>query len=204
VPAVRAAGFTAVTVPAVALAHLAVTGGLPPAGLMLLVALLAAVAGGSAGHAGTPRLLATLAGAQLAGHGVLYLALGRPDAGCLPTMGRGARIGVDLALLRPDAACGPGGYTSGAGLLAAVAVVLLALTVLTGQVLVATGGALLLRALEASWRAIRALAARIVPPLPRPLVVTTGARPFPVLVIRPPVPAPAGTPLRRRGPPTAR
>lgn len=197
----RALGFAVVTVPAVTVAHGAVSGALPAPLLLGLVAVTALVAGLLTRDAGPRSTALALVGAQLIGHGILYFAPGGSTSGCLPAIGRGARAGLDLALLRPAAHCGLDGVTAGVGAFAAVAVVGLALTLVVGQLLVAAAGAGALHVIEASWAAVQALAARFTPTLVEPVPLTPRPAPSPQPLLLPLLASPASRPLLRRGHP---
>ena len=197
---VRALGVPLVAAPAVVTVHAALTGGPPSLPALLAVLAVTAAAGLLAGSHGSRRLLAALLGAQLVGHAVLWLVLGQPASGCLPVMGRGARVGLDLALLRHDTACTTG-VSAGVGAYAALLCLLLAATLLLGQVLVATAGGLALRVVEAAWSALRTLLAHVVPVLLAPVRVTPVLRPRPTPRLVPVTSPVVVAPLLRRGPP---
>lgn len=183
------------------LAHFVVGGLLPSTALMLLAALVALVVGWSTGDRGPAPVMLSLAGVQLLLHGLLYFGSGEPSSACLPAIGRGARVGVDLALLRPAPACGPDGYVVGAGGYAAVAAVLLAASLVAGQILVAAVGTLTLRVVEISWSVAQSLV-RLVSPIVLTPVQLTPRVPFrqaPMLV--PVTESPSSRPFLRRGPP---
>jgi hypothetical protein len=125
--------------------------------------------------------------AQLAGHTVLFVLHGgaTTPTGCLPAVGRGAEAGLELALLRPDAACPPGTAAAGPTLLAAWAALLVTVLIVAGHALVATLAALVLGAGSASLRVLRTLGRVLLVALPeltampvtgRPRIRTTGAR----------------------------
>lgn len=79
----------------------------------------------------TRAAMLTAAGALLCGQGLLALTpQARPDRACLPIMGRGARIGVELALLHGDPACPSGQLVPSSTVGAAYALVCLALSLL--------------------------------------------------------------------------
>lgn len=197
---VRALGVPIVAVPAVAAVHAALTGSLPTVPALLAVLAVAVVAGLLAGSHGSRRLLGALLGAQLAAHAVLWLVLGQPASSCLPVLGRGARVGLDLALLRHDTACASG-VSAGVGAYAALFCLLLAATLVLGQVLVATAGGLALRGVEAAWTALRTLLAHVVPVLLTPVHVTPVLRPRPAPRLVPMTSPVVVAPLVRRGPP---
>jgi hypothetical protein len=117
--------------------------------------------------------------AQLAGHTILFvLHAGDGTAtGCLPAVGRGAAAGVELALLRPDAACPPGTAAAGPTLLAAWAALLVTVLIVAGHALVATVAALVLAAGSASLRVLRTLGGVLLAPLPELAAVPVTGRP---------------------------
>ncbi len=199
----RALGFVAVTVPAVLVVHGLVGGALPSLPLLLVAAVLAGMAGWCTSGRDTGVVTASLAGVQLLLHSLLYVGSGQPSTGCLPAIGRGARLGVDFALLRPATACGPDGYAVGVGGYAAVATVLVAVTLVAGQLLTAAVGMLALRVVEA-WCAMAQALVRLVSPIvltPVPLTPRLPLRPAPLL--SPAVQSPFTRPFLRRGPPAA-
>lgn len=178
----RAAGSVLITCPSVALAHLAITGTAPPPLVLLGVAVVAAIAGITSGAASSPyHLTARLTGAQLAGHAVVYLALGQPSAGCLPAMGRGAVAGLRLAILRPDAQCAPGQFAAGPVLTTSLAVLLAGALVLLWQCATAAAGSALLGLTTRAWaaattlRSVAALAVHVLHHPFEPLIVTGGS-----------------------------
>ena len=191
------------TGPAVALFDVAVTGSLPPAAAVLAAAAVAGCLGMLLPErSGTPALAFVLAGAQVAGHATAALLAQGPAGGCLPAVGRGAELGVRLALLSPHPACPPGSFAIGGLSGAVLAAIGAALAIVAGQVLVAGAGGLLVATLELTWAAARTLGALLgrvpaavrLPVPPRPGLVTSAAPPAPR---RPAVPAG----LRHRGPP---
>jgi len=200
---VRAFGFVALTVPAVTLAHGVVGGVFPSATLMLLAAVVALVAGWSTGDRGPGPMMLSLAGVQLLLHGLLYFGSGEPSSACLPAIGRGARMGMDLALLRSAPACGPDGYLVGVGGYAAVAAMLLAVSLVVGQILVAALGTLALWVVEVSWAVAQSLVRLVSPIVLMPVQLTPRVpfRPAPLLLAV--TESPSSRPFLRRGPPAS-
>ncbi len=135
----------AITVPAMVGIHMTVAAAVPrPATLalaavlvVLVVALVESVAAPAPedGRRTTRVLLASLAG-QLAGHAVF--AASSAAGGCLPVMGRGASLGLNLALLREDPSCPAGTFVVTGMATTAASVLVGAVLVLLAQVL--TGG----------------------------------------------------------------
>jgi hypothetical protein len=150
----RAAGVTLLTLPCVLVAHLITTGAVvSPIRAACCLLAVAVVAVGV--PARTPAGLGLLAGgAQLVGHTVLALlpggATGSPD--CLRVIGRGAELGLRLAVFRHDPGCPTGTLAPGTSLTAAVIAMLVAAAVVAGHA-AATG------LLLAGARALEALAA---------------------------------------------
>jgi len=164
----RAAALTLLTAPAVLLAHLGTTGAAPPLLAVLAVAAVAFGLGATLPVRGAPALAAVIGLAQLAGHVVLALAPGDAGQGCLPAVGRGAELGVQVTLFGADG-CPPGTYAAGGGLSsAAVAALATAAVLVVVHLLVATAGGLLVAAAEGCAAVVRAFAAIVRPPaLPR-------------------------------------
>jgi len=175
----RAAALTLLTAPAVLLAHLGTTGTAPPLVAVLAVAAVAFGLGATLPVRGAPALAAVIGLAQLAGHVVLALAPGDAGQGCLPAVGRGAELGVQVTLFGADG-CPPGTYAAGGGLSsAAVAALATAAVLVVSHLLVATAGGLLVAAAEGCAAVVRACAAIVRPPaLPRtPVAVRLSAPP---------------------------
>ncbi len=141
---------TAVLLSGVVIARILPTG--RATGLLLLSLL--AQAGGLAALCLTPR------------------AHGTPRSGCLTVMGRGARVGLDLALLRPSPGCPPGSYAPGPTADVLALSLLLAVLVLAGHVLVAALISLLVTTAAASLALVRRLTTtrlRLLLEFPRPV-----------------------------------
>jgi hypothetical protein len=128
------------TVPCVLLAHLLTTGTVASAPASALSALLV-LAVTALLPARTARGLALVAGAaQLAAHTVLALwasGTGTGAVGCLPAVGRGAELGLRLAVLRADAGCPTGTLAAGAALTGALAAVTSAVVIVAAHTLIA-------------------------------------------------------------------
>jgi hypothetical protein len=209
VPAVRALALTALTAPVVAIAHLITTGTTPPA-LAVLAVAAAAFALGAAVPAAGPRALAVLLGAaQLTGHAVLaLLATGGPatagaPAGCLPTVGRGADLGLRIALYG-ETGCPPGTYAGGTLSHAALAAVAAAAAIVTCHLLVASAGGRLLAVAERCARTVREIVAVIRPVparLPRPPFLPQRTALPPARDDRPAPRFHLPVPITHRGPP---
>jgi hypothetical protein len=178
----RAAVLTLLTAPAVLLAHLGTTGAAPPLVAVLAVAVVAFGLGATLPVRGAPALAAVIGLAQLTGHLVLALAPGDGGQGCLPAVGRGAELGLQVTLFGADG-CPPGTYAAGGGLSAAALAALAAAAVLVVvHLLVAAAGGLLVAALENCLEGcaavVRAFAALVRPPLlPRTPVAVRVADP---------------------------
>lgn len=160
----RAAAVAMLTVPIMLLAHLLTTNAVP--GIVAIILLTGTVLAVTAatGTAGRWRLALVVGSAQFAGHALLATlqpasgsAPGAPG-GCLPVVGRGAALGLQLALLRHDAACPQGSLTTGPTATAAVAAVLAACLIVAGHTLVAVLAAVLVTAAAAALNALRACA----------------------------------------------
>ena len=110
---------------------------------------------------GRTGLALVTAAAQVAGHTVLALATagGAAPSGCIPVVGRGARLGLQLALLQEDVACPAGSFAPGPTAVptaATLTAVLAALTVLAGHAAAAVVTGRLLAAGARAADAIRA------------------------------------------------
>jgi len=164
-PLTGAGVVVAVSAPVLAVSH-ALTTGSSPAPLLLLTAVLAACAVAVLARP-TGRLGTTFAtgAALLAGHAVLATLAGvlggvaSAGQGCLSAVGRGARIGLWLALLEPDRSCPAGSYAPGPAAL--IAPVLLAVAILAAHTAAALAAGLL-AALAGVVTPVRRLALRIV------------------------------------------
>jgi hypothetical protein len=134
----QAIAVAALGVPAILFAHLLATDVVArPAlvGSVVLAVLAVAAALPARGRAG---LTLVTAATQVAGHTVLTLATagGAAPSGCIPVVGRGARLGLQLALLQEDAACPAGSLAPGPTAVPAAATltaVLATLAVLAGH-----------------------------------------------------------------------
>jgi hypothetical protein len=172
-------------VPGILLAHLLTTGTLArgaDASAVTVAVLVVATLRLARTTAGLALVTAT---AQLVGHSVLTVteANGTAPTGCLPAMGRGASLGLHLALLRSDVACPAGTLAPGpaaSSTAATLAAVLTALTIIAGHgIAAAVTGALLnvgrqatvaaqhlgqaLAALPARWRRLLLAVHLLVP-----------------------------------------
>lgn len=167
--AARGLAVAALTVPAMVIAHLVAAGTIPSPSRLVAVAALVAVVSALVRPGGAGRRdvgsVAVICLAQLAGHAVFSMATAG-GSGCLPVMGRGAEVGLRLALLQPDPACPPGtlGLTEAAAtttsmLLAALLVVIAHLiSGALGQLLVVSAG----RAWRVTWQLLRAACCSVV------------------------------------------
>lgn len=177
------AGFT---VPPMLAAHLLTARVAPrPIEVVLVAAVVLLVAALLPARRTLP--LALVVGlAQLAGHTLLALhpfaAAGTPDRGCLPVVGHGAEVGVQLALLRPDTACPRGTYLAGSPLVAASAAVVSALAILVGHALLAAFAAVLVLSAEATLRLMGAFGRVVRILLPVSITISTAPRVRPVPV----------------------
>jgi hypothetical protein len=175
----RAAALTLLTAPAVLLAHLGTTGAAPPLVAVLAVAAVAFGLGATLPVRGAPALAAVIGLAQVTGHLVLAVTPGGGGQGCLPAVGRGAELGLQVTLFGAEG-CPPGTYAAGGGLsAAAVAALATAAVLVVTHLTVAAAGGLLVAAAEGCAAVIRALAALVRPPLlPRiPVAVPVTAPP---------------------------
>jgi hypothetical protein len=173
----RALALTALTAPAVLVAHLLTTGAPPALPAALAVAGVAFVLGALVRVTGAPALAAVLGLAQLAGHAVLALAPGGAAGGCLPAVGRGAELGLQVTLFGADG-CPPGTYAGGSLSRTAIAALVTAAVLVLAHVVLAAAGGLLVAALEGCAAVRRALVALVRPlPLPRLPVATRLADP---------------------------
>ena len=163
----RALALTALTAPAVLAAHLLTTGAAPALAGVLAVSGVAFALGALVRVSGAPALAAVIGAAQVAGHGVLTLSPGGGVAGggCLPAVGRGAELGVQVTLFGAEG-CPPGTYAGGALTGAAVAALVTAAVLVVTHLAVAAAGGLLLAAAEGCAAVRRAFAALV-----RPLVL---------------------------------
>jgi hypothetical protein len=144
---VQATSVAAVTLPCVLLAHLLTTGTVVSAPAAALCGLVVLLVGGAVPARSTGRLALCVGSAQVAAHAVLALlpaqAVGTPR-GCLPAVGRGAELGLRLAVLRPDSGCPTGTLAAGTTITAAVAAMLTAVVIVAGHAAAAAlSGALL-------------------------------------------------------------
>ena len=202
--AARAVVVAALVTPAVVLAHLLTRGALPGTAGLLAVAGLAGLVTLVVPAQGRFRLAAVVVAAQVAGHTLLAATSGSA-AGCLPAVGRGARAGLRLALLRTDAVCEPGTLAAAPALTALVGSALTGLAVVAGHLLVASLSARLVGAWETLLARVADVVAAVLPALPRVLAPVPAA-PRSTRPVREAVrPAAARlhvpAPLVRRGPP---
>lgn len=210
-PAARAARAGAVcllAVPAMLLAHLVTARAVPSAGVIALVCAVVLVVTAACGSRSRWLLALTVGAAQAAGHGllaVLHPATGTDSAGgCLPMVGRGAALGLQLAFLQQDAACRPGTLATGPTATVAVGALLTALLILTGHGLVAVLAAVLVCAGHLAVEAIRACLGLVAFRTAAPVDVAVDAprRMMPDLrTVRPLHACWQPGPTRRRGPP---
>jgi hypothetical protein len=204
----RATAVAVITVPCVLVAHLLTTGAV--ASMPESAVITALVLGVTALlPARTTAGLALVAGAaQLAAHTALALwpvgsTGGTGAIGCLPAIGRGAELGLRLAVLRADGGCPAGTLAAGASLTGALAAMVTAAVIVAAHTAVATltgllvSGAQFLAAVLAGLFAAATLVLKAAPswvPRPRPAAADPGARRW---IRQRPSPAP----MLRRGPP---
>lgn len=203
----RAATATLFAVPMMLLAHLVTAHAAPRPSVAVLVAGTVFGLTAATGTRSRWRLAAVVGLAQFAGHAVLAVlhpAAGPASAGgCLPMVGRGAELGLRLALLRQDSSCPPGSVSAGPATTAALAGLLTAGLILLTHSVLAVVTALLVTAGELAVRTVRACAVLTVPRAVPARVPVTAAPPLPPPAARHRpirtrfVPAPS----RRRGPP---
>jgi hypothetical protein len=195
----QAFAVAALGVPAVLLAHLLTTGAVVGPAAAAGVVLADLVVAASLPARSRTRLALVTAAAQAAGHAVLALATagGPAPSGCIPVVGRGARLGLHLALLRADASCPAGTLAPGPAATptaAALTAVLAALTVIAGHAIAAAlTGALLAAGARAAdtVRAVRGLAASLAALPARGRLLLAAVRTL-APPVTPPHPAPAG------------
>jgi hypothetical protein len=124
------------------------------------------------------RLALVVGLAQAAGH--TLLAVAHPVAGpassggCLPMVGRGAELGLQLALFRHDASCPKGDLSVGPSTTVAVTALLTAALILAAHSLIAVLAAALVSAAEVAVATLRS-SARLVRPHLLPAVVPVAA-----------------------------
>lgn len=190
------------------LAHLITARAVPGPGVVTLVA--AVVFGLAAATApGTRwRLALTVGLAQVTGHGLLalmpFITGSTSPSGCLPAVGRGAELGLRLALFRPDAACSQGDLAIGPTTTAAVAAVLTASLILLAHGAIAILAARLVTGGELAVRTLRHCTTSVSPVLACPHVPVITSRQVTVgsVTAGPVRPRCSPRPVSRRGPPT--
>lgn len=173
--AARAIAVALITVPAMLAAHLATAGDFPPPHLVAGVTAIVAVVAAAVTSQRRWMLAVGVGLAQAAGHVVLAILTPSADSvagrGCLSAVGRGAEIGLRLALLRHDATCPSGALTAGPATVATVATVLAAVLVLVGHAAIALLASALVVAVHTVVRVAAAVAGlRLTCSAPRPLV----------------------------------
>lgn len=178
----HAVAVAAVTVPAVALAHLLTSGSAPGPAPLALVTVAVALAAALLPGGGRLRTAVVVVLAQLAGHAVLAAVAGPAGgSGCLSVMGRGAQVGLRLAILREDGACPPGALALTPGAAATLTALAAGASVLALQALVGVLASALLVAGRRAWDVTRALldglaavlALLVAPAAPVPVRVRT-------------------------------
>jgi hypothetical protein len=209
----RALGVVAVVavcVPALALGHALTAGTLPALPALLLAAGAAVAVAVLARPAGGPPTAATAGVAMLAGHAVLALGGGLlggvAGQGCLPALGRGAELGLRLAILAPHSGCPAGTFAPGAAAQQIWAPVVAAVAILAGHAAVAAAAAFL-HAYAGAASVARRLVVRLVhaPQEPGGDVITSGSGPVHRSgAVRLPHSVLCGFPPVRRGPPALR
>jgi hypothetical protein len=167
----RALALTALTAPVVLVAHLLTVGVAPPLVAVLAVTLVSLGVGVLARVDGAPALAAVIGLAQVAGHTVLALTAGGPNDACLPAVGRGATLGMQVTLFGADG-CPPGTYTGGTLSRTAVAALTTAAVLVMAHLVAAAAGGLLVAAVEGCRSVLRAFAVLITPPARLRLPVT--------------------------------
>lgn len=148
---IQATAVALFTLPCVLLAHLLTSGAtvtLLAAGLcaVTVFAVAAAVPARTA-----PRLGLLVAATQVCAHTVLALLPGQGDgatSGCIPAVGRGAELGLQLAVFHRDAGCPNGTLAAGGTTTTAMAAIFTAVAILTGHAVVAALTGLLLTAVQ--------------------------------------------------------
>lgn len=202
--AARAVVVAVLVTPAVVLAHLLTRGALPGVTGLLAVAGLAGLVTLAVPARGRLRLAAVVVAAQVAGHTLLAATSGTA-AGCLPAVGRGARAGLQLALLRADAVCTPGTLAATPALTALLGSALTGVAVVAGHLLVASLSARLVTAAETLVAVVADVVAAVLPALPRAVTVVPAAprstRPVREAVLPTAARLHGPAPLVRRGPP---
>ncbi|MDQ1295957.1 MAG: hypothetical protein QG608_3844 [Actinomycetota bacterium] len=191
--------------PTMFLAHLATTGTIPPARLALPAA--AVVLGVLLLHRSGSRIPVLCAGlGQLLGQAVLALPVegSAPGShGCLPVVGRGAELGLRLALFRQSQECPSQTLAQGPTSTAVTASLLGAVAILLAHTLAAVWGSAVAAWLT-SCVVLAASLLRRLGSLGRPLpTLVPATRPRPCPASWPPraFPVPVLGPTGRRGPP---
>lgn len=204
----RATAVAVITVPCVLLAHLLTTGAIASTPASVLCALIVLAVTALLPARSTAGLGLVAGAAQLAAHTVLALwpagpGTGTGAMGCLPAVGRGAELGLRLAVLRADGGCPAGTLAAGATVTGALAAMVTALVIVAAHTAVATLTGLVLSGVQSLTAFVAGLlgAARLVLlalpswlPVPRPDPSHPETRRW---VRRRPNPAP----MLRRGPP---
>jgi hypothetical protein len=145
----RATAAAVITVPCVLIAHLLTTGAVASAPVSALIALLVLTVTALLPARSTTGLALVAGAAQLVAHTALALWPAVPGAGtgavgCLPAVGRGAELGLRLAVLRADGGCPAGTLAAGATLTGALAAVVTAVVIVAAHIAIATLTGLLL------------------------------------------------------------
>lgn len=206
--AARATAVAVITLPCVLLAHLLTTGtvaSLPASALSALLVLVVTALLPARSTAG----LALVAGAgQLAAHTALAFwpagqGAGTGAVGCLPAVGRGAELGLRLAVLRADGGCPTGTLAAGAALTGALTAMLTAVVIVAAHTAVATLTGVLMSGVQTLGTLVAGLiaAAGLVLHLLPSLVPSPRLQPADEETRRWVRPRPNPAPMLRRGPP---
>jgi hypothetical protein len=203
----RAAAVCLLTVPTILMAHLMTARTVPAPAVIVLLAVVVFAVTVATTNPGRWRLALVVGLAQAAGHGLLagvHPSSGPASSGgCLPIVGRGAELGLRLALLRHDTSCPHGGIATGPTTTAALAAALTAVLILAVHSVIALLAAALVTAGGVAVQTLRSCAALVRPvlaspaaPVPAPLrVAAAPTADRPVRTTWTPRPA------LRRGPP---
>jgi hypothetical protein len=205
--ATRGIAICLLAVPAMLVAHLMTARTVPPAGVVVLVTLVAFAVTAAAAPRSRWSLALTVGLAQAAGHALLALlspvTSTASPRGCLPMVGRGAELGLQLALVRHDATCPLGAVAAGPTTTAALAALLSASLILAVHGVIAALAAALVTAAEFALRTLRSCAALVRPAPALPALPVAAPR---MLAAAPSTGRPVRSlwtphPAQRRGPP---
>jgi hypothetical protein len=194
-------------VPAILVAHLLTARTIPPAEIVVLITLVVFAVTAATATRNRWSLALTVGLAQAAGHALLAMlspvTSTTSPRGCLPMVGRGAKLGLQLALVRHDDACPQGAVAAGPTTTAALAALLSASLILAVHGVIAALAAALVTAAEFALRTLRSCAALVHPAPVLPALPVAAPR---MLAAAPSADRPVRSlwtphPAQRRGPP---